>query len=114
VTAPAGIELRAVAVKPQIASRIFSEDVDIVAQTIEAAPGFDLVIATDVLGYYTHGEQVLALTSISRMMAPGGILLCDGVAPLPKILMLEDLGSQHTSYTDVGNAGADLIVLRRR
>lgn len=116
LAAPAGIEVRAVAVKPQIAERLSVEDADIVAQSIEAGPGtgFDLAIATNLFPYYSRLEQALALTSIARMLATGGVLICNGVLPGAKPPELEDLGTRRVSYADAAGSGDEILMYRRR
>ena len=48
-----------------------------------AAP-FDLIVATNVLVYYTPFEQALALSNIAAMLRPGGYLLTNyRMAPVP-------------------------------
>ncbi len=111
---PPGVESRLVAVKPQMAACISVEDANIVSQTIEAAQGFDLVIATNVLGYYNRVEQTLALTNIAHMMALGGILITNGVASGNKTPDFQDLGTRRIAYTENGNSGDDLTIYRRQ
>jgi hypothetical protein len=114
-TISSGCELRAVAVKPQLASRLKVEEMDVVAQFQERSPdqGFELMIATHVLESYDRLEQSLALTSMARMLAPGGLLLASGVPASLKISGLEPLGEHHVAVTDRG-AGADIVVYRKR
>lgn len=45
---------------------------------------FDLIIATNVLVYYSRFEQALALSNVASMLRPGGILIVDNaVFPVP-------------------------------
>jgi hypothetical protein len=113
--APAGIELRAVAVKSQIAARIIVDDVNIVTQTLETIPGqgFDLVVATNLFAYYTRVEQTLALTSIGRLLGSGGILVANGISANVKIQEFEDLSAHHVAYSD-SDSGDDLTAYKRR
>jgi hypothetical protein len=115
VAAPPGMEIRAIAVKPAIATRIFVDDLNIVTQTLDTVPGqgFDLVIATNLFGYYSRVEQELALTSVARMLASGGILISNGLLPGVKLSEFDDLGTHHVSYSDSGS-GEDLMVFKRR
>jgi hypothetical protein len=115
LAAPPGLELRAFAVKPQIAARITVEDLNIVTQTLDTIPGqgFDLVVATNLFAYYNRVEQTLALTSIARMLASGGILLANGLSPGVKLQDFDDLGARHVAYSD-SDSGDDLAVYRRR
>ncbi len=98
-----GMELRTVAVKPQIASRVTVDEVDIITQALETAPGqgFDLVVATNLFAYYSRLEQQLGLANLARLMAPGGTLLSNGLAVKPSDF--EDLGGRD-----------DLVIYRRR
>lgn len=113
--APSGYEVRAIAVKPQLAARLKVEDLDVVAQTSEGAPdkGFDLVVATNVLGSYNRVEQTLALASMGQMLAGGGLLLVDGAPPDLKTPQLELIGVQHVVFTE-GGAGDDVVAYRKR
>jgi hypothetical protein len=113
--APAGIELRAVAVKSQIAARMIVDDVNIVTQTLETIPGqgFDLVIATNLFAYYTRVEQTLALTSVARLLGSGGILVANGISSNVKVQELDELGAHHVSYSDA-DSGEDLTAYKRR
>ena len=115
LSAPSGIELRAVAVKPQITARMTVDDLNIVTQTLETIPGqeFDLVVATNLFAYYTRVEQTLALTSIARMLASGGILISNGISSSIKLSEFEDLGAHHVSYSD-SDSGDDLVTYKRR
>jgi hypothetical protein len=67
--------------------RIRAEDLNIVTQTVDAAPGqgFDLVVAATALAGYSRIEQRLAMASVARMLAAGGVFLTNGgpAAPLP-------------------------------
>jgi hypothetical protein len=115
LTAPAGIELRAIAVKSQIAARMTVDDVNIVTQTLETlpGPGFDLVVATNLFAYYTRLEQTLALTSIARMLASNGVLISNGISLNVKHPEFDDLGARHVSYSDSGG-GSELMAYKRR
>lgn len=109
------VNMRAIAVKAQAGARITVNDLDIVAQAMESAPGngFDLVLALDGLSGYDRMEQSLALASISEMMNPGAILLVDGIAPVKIPPDLEGLGSERVVYSEAGKA-IDVTVYRRR
>jgi len=59
------------------AARVSPVDLNIVAQTTDFAEGegFDLVVATNILLYYDHLQQALAMSNIARMMNTGGIFV---------------------------------------
>src|SRR5216683_1542107 len=77
------VKLKAVAITADRAARVSSVDLNIVAQTTDFAEGegFDLVVATNILVYYDHLQQALAMSSIARMMNTGGIFVSN--TPLP-------------------------------
>ncbi len=95
--------------------RIVGEQLNIVAQTREvpAGQGFDLVIATNVFGYYNPLEQAMALANIAQMMSIGGIVLANNSMPTDKVQALEFLGARHVAFADNGG-GEDVLMFRRR
>ena len=95
---------------------IVSSIVDSVTQTLEAVPGqgFDLVVATNLFTYYTRLEQTLAVTSIARMLASGGILISNGISPGVKLQEFDNLGAHHTSYYSDSDSGETLTAYKRR
>jgi hypothetical protein len=111
-----GVELRAVAVKPQLAARVSAADLNIVAQTMDpaAGEGFDLVVATNILYYYGRFEQVLAMANVAQMMNPGGIFLSNTVLPAQRPDALAFLGRRSVTYSSSGAYGDDVVVYRRR
>ena len=119
ITAPPGVEVRAIAIKAQFAAHISVEELNIVTQTLEAAPGqsFDLVILTNVLSHYSPLEQALALAGIAQMLTGGGILLESGTPPAQKPkefeTLFESLGANVVSYSD-GGTGDTVAMYRRR
>jgi hypothetical protein len=116
---PAGIgpvQLRGVRVPPAIVSSIQAEDLNIVLQRLEplsAEQRFDLVVATNVLAYYDEFEQLLALTNIANMLAPGGWLLANGAFPRSAIAHMELAGYTNVTYLE-GRHGGDRLVWYRR
>lgn len=109
------VNMRAVAVKPQAGARISVNDLDIVAQSVETAPGqgFDVVVALNALGEFDRVEQSLALASMAGMMNPGAVLLLSGASPAAVPSELESLGSHRIVYSERG-LGIDISVYRRR
>lgn len=117
MTLPPGlhhVNMRAIAIKPQAGAHISVNDLDIVAQAVESAPGqaFDIVVALK-LAEYDRIEQSLALASIAQMMNPGAILLVSGVSPLSIPPELEKLGSRRIVYSERG-LGIEVTSYRRR
>ena len=110
-----GVVARAVAIRPQFASRMKAYDANIVAQTLDYAPGqgFELMIATNVLVYYDRFQQALAMANIARMLNRGGIFLANNVLPSQHTSDLEYLGRRTTTFTPDGAYGDDVVVYRR-
>ncbi|HLH00157.1 MAG TPA: hypothetical protein VKX49_27865 [Bryobacteraceae bacterium] len=118
VPVPAGlhhVNVRAVAVKPQAGARISVNDLDIVAQAVESAPGqaFDVVVALKKLAEYDRVEQSLALASIAEMMNPGAVLLVSGASPLSVPPELQPLGAHRIVYSERG-LGIEITCYRRK
>jgi hypothetical protein len=111
-----GIAMRAVAIRPRHGQQVEPLDLDIVAETLDLSTGdgFDLVVATNVLVYYSHFEQSLALANIAHMMNPQGIFLANNVLPAPHPQDLEYLGRRSVSYSATGAYGDDVVVYRRK
>ena len=72
------VELRAVAVRPEVAARITPVDFNIVTEKWTGPP-FDLVIATNVFVYYDKLDQTLAFAGIEGMLRPGGFFVTNNV-----------------------------------
>jgi len=106
-------EPHAIAIKT--AARITAEELNIVTQTRDVLPGqgFDLVLATNVFGYYNVLELAMAMTNIAQMMSSGGILLANNPLPVDKVQALEYLGVRHIAFNDNGS-GDDVLTFRRR
>ena len=111
-----GVVARAVAIRPALAAHVQVYDANVVAQTFDfaAGQGFDLVIATNVLVYYDHFQQALALANIARLLNAGGIFLCNNVLPAQHVNELEYLGRRSMAYTPSGAYGDDVVVYRKR
>jgi len=116
---PAGLKTvtaRAIAIQPQYASRLSAVNLNVVAQTMDQAPGegFDLVVATNVLVYYDLFEQAVSMASVAHMMNPRGVLLVNHTLPAQHPPALEYLGRRSVSYSAAGAFGDDVVVYRRR
>jgi hypothetical protein len=66
---------KALAVRKEIASRIGAARLDIVTERYAPSPGYDLVVVTNVLGYFDPAQQALALANIESMLKEGGRLI---------------------------------------
>jgi SAM-dependent methyltransferase len=98
-TAPPGVQMRAVLVRPEVVRSITAEDVNVVLQRVEPLPAlerYDVIVATNILVYYDVFEQSLAMANLARMLKPGGILLTNSpVFELPSTPM------RSVGFTDV-------------
>jgi SAM-dependent methyltransferase len=81
--APAGHLAKTVSIGPKAAVVLRAEPLNIVTERLEFERGerFDLVIATNILPYFDHVELMLALSNISAMLSPGGVLLHNEMRP---------------------------------
>jgi hypothetical protein len=79
----AGIETRAVRVRPEMVERIRPIDMNIVYQylPVPRAGRFDVVIGTNIFLYYGAFEQSLAMRNVAAMLKPGGYLLSNDKLP---------------------------------
>jgi len=66
---------KSVQVRPEIVRAISSDRLDVVTQRYAGAPGYDLVVVTNVLGYFDPAQQALALANIESMLKEGGYLV---------------------------------------
>lgn len=66
---------RTISVRPGVAKRVTGEKLDIVTERLVPSPGYDLVIAFDVLRYFREKELSLALANIQAMIRPGGYFI---------------------------------------
>jgi chemotaxis methyl-accepting protein methylase len=58
-----------------------AEPLDIVTERL-TGPGFDLVIATNILPYFDDRQLALAASNISAMIVPGGVFLHNEARPI--------------------------------
>ena len=79
----AEVRMRAVRVRPAVVASIKPVDLNVVLERSELplADRLDLVIATNVLVYYTDFEQSLALANLAHMVRPGGLVVTN--YPIP-------------------------------
>ncbi|HEY2382301.1 MAG TPA: hypothetical protein VGK48_14075 [Terriglobia bacterium] len=77
------LELRTIAVRPEVAARVTPVDFNVVTDKWTGPP-FDLVIATNVFVYYDRLDQSLALAGIKAMLRPGGFFITNNaIVELP-------------------------------
>lgn len=71
------LKMRALEIRPSFVRAIRPVDMNVVFQydALPDANRFDLVIGTNIFVYYGEFEQALAVTNLSTMIRPGGLLL---------------------------------------
>jgi hypothetical protein len=97
------VRTRAVSVRPQVVLSITPRDVNIVSQRLDVAASdqrWDVIIATSVLAYYDVFEQSLAMTNLSRMLRPGGLLLSSDLISALPTTSLRLIGRTDVPYTE--------------
>jgi hypothetical protein len=72
---------KTVRVRDAVAESLRAEPLDIVTDRL-AEPGFDLVVATNILPYFDDVELMLAMANVAKMLAPGGVFLHNEARPL--------------------------------
>jgi hypothetical protein len=73
----AGVERRAVRIRPEVTAALDPQDLNIVLQRPETQ--YDLIVATNVFVYYDALDQTLAALNIESMLRPGGIFLSNSL-----------------------------------
>lgn len=117
---PASDLRKVVGVRPAAASVLTAETLDIVTERLDG-PGFDLVVATNVLPYFDDLELALAMSNIASMTAPGGVLLHNEGRPIlgdiTTTVQLPFEQSRHVTIATVRGATAplgDSVFLHRK
>jgi Nodulation protein S (NodS) len=72
--------VKSIQVDPRAAAAVDATTLDIVVDRLEAK--YDLIVVTNVFPYLRDTDLVLALTNISLMLAPGGLLLHNEARPI--------------------------------
>lgn len=97
------VPVRAVRVDPAIVLSILPRDLNIVLQRFDPLPleqRFDLVVATNVLVYYSVFEQALALANVAALLRPGGLFLSNTASTKLPPLSMDLMGYTDVVYTD--------------
>lgn len=109
------LEIRAIRVRSGIASHIRAADLNVVLERYTlppSSPGFDLIIATNILVYYDTLEQSLALRNIAAMLRPGGFLLSNNALLELPATPIRSVGNQTTVYSDRPDDGDHIVWYR--
>ncbi|MBA2704081.1 MAG: class I SAM-dependent methyltransferase [Blastocatellia bacterium] len=102
------LKIRAVSIRPSIATRITPVDLNIVLQHMDlpTAERFDLIIATNIFIYYDTFEQSLALANVEHMLRPGGIMLSNNALlelPFSRVRSVDYLTVVYSDRPDDGD-----------
>ncbi len=116
---PAGVsvDVRAVAVRPDIVMSIEPRDVNVVLERVApsaADQSFDLVVATNMFVYYDAFEQSLALANVASMLRPGGLLLSNDVLLELPTTPIRSAGYSSVTYTDRSDDNDHIVWYQRR
>jgi chemotaxis methyl-accepting protein methylase len=115
--APEGVDLRAVRVRPDVVLSIEPHDLNVIVERLVPTQDderFDLIVATNVLVYYSVFEQSLALANIAAMLRPGGVLLSNNVLVELPTTPLHALEHSTAIYSDRPDDRDDIIWYVRR
>ena len=116
---PAGVsvDVRAVAVRPDIVMSIEPRDVNVVLERLAPSAvdqSFDLVVATNMFVYYDALEQSLALANVASMLRPGGLLLSNDVLLELPATPIHSAGYSIVTYTDRSDDNDHIVWYQRR
>ena len=110
-----GLETRAVRIRPAVVLSCAPVDLDVVFDRLAtpAKERFDLVVATNIFGYYDTLEQALMLQNVSTLLKPGGFLLSNNWLPqLPEVPM-HAVGYTSVRYAEGAAAGDNIFWWKR-
>jgi SAM-dependent methyltransferase len=112
----AGLETRAVAIRPEVVLSCRPVDLNIVLEEFDASNTgtFDLIIATNVLIYYDAFEQALALQNIATLLKPGGFFLTNDWLPHVSQIPMTSKGYTPVRYGESGDWGDNVVWWQRK
>ena len=109
---PDGVDLRATRIRPDVVSSLDVRDVNIVLERLAPLADedrFDLIVATNILVYYSVFEQSLALANVASMLRPGGFLLSNDVLVELPTTPLHAIGDTRVIYSDHPGDTDDIV-----
>lgn len=115
--APQGVDVRAVRIRPTVVLAIEPHDLNVVVERLVPSNDtdrLDVIIATNVLVYYSVFEQSLALANLASMLRPGGVLLSNNVLVELPTTPLHAVGHSTTAYSARPDDRDDIIWYVRR
>jgi len=114
---PAGVDVRTVRIRPEVVASIDARDLNIVLERLAPLAEddrFDLIVATNMLVYYSVFEQSLALANVASMLRPGGLLLSNNVLVELPTTPLHAIGDTRVIYSDNPDDTDDIVWYRRQ
>jgi hypothetical protein len=115
--APQGVDGRAVRIRPTVVLAIEPHDLNVVVERLvpsNDADRLDVIIATNVLVYYSVFEQSLVLANLASMLRPGGVLLSNNVLVELPTTPLHAVAHSTTTYSARPDDRDDIIWYVRR
>jgi hypothetical protein len=115
--APQGVDVRAVRIRPTVVLAIEPHDLNVVVERLVPSNDtdrLDVIIATNVLVYYSVFEQSLALANLASMLRPGGVLLSNNVLVELPTTPLHAVAHSTTTYSARPDDRDDIIWYVRR
>jgi SAM-dependent methyltransferase len=117
LTPPPGVRARmhAVRIRAGVVTLLHAASMDIVTEhlPLEAERRLDLVVATNVLVYYSPFEQALALRNIADMLRPDGILLTNNALPDVAGVPMRAAGATSVAYSEDPDDGDRVLWYQR-
>jgi len=117
ISPPDGIDLRATRIRPEVVSSLNVRDLNIVVERLAPLADedrFDLIVATNILVYYSVFEQSLALANVASMLRPGGLLLSNNVLVELPTTPLHAIGDTRAIYSEHPDDTDDIVWYRRQ
>ena len=82
---------KTIAVRKDVAGMLTADEMNILTERYDPSPGYDLIVATNILVYFTDEELRLALANIAAMLRRGGYFVHNEPRPAVEA-MGRDLG----------------------
>lgn len=112
---------KSLAIRPDVAPAATAARMNILTERYDPSPGYDLVVATNILVYFNEQECGLALANICSMLRPGGYLVHNEIRPeIEKIglalglIPVQARTIQLSAATGAGKPLFDSFVIQRR
>ena len=117
LSSPAGVDVRVARIRPEVVSSLDVRDMNIVLERLSPSADeerFDLIVATNILVYYSVFEQSLALANLASMLRPGGLLLSNNVLVELPTTPLHAVGDTRVIYSEHPDDTDDIVWYRRQ